>query len=289
MKKAKILRNLLEQREIIVAPGVYDAFSAKMVEHAGFAVSFITGAGVSASLLGEPDVGLVTMTEQVTQAAYIANAVNIPILADADTGYGNPMNVIRTVKEFERAGVAGVMIEDQEIPKRCGHLEGKRIISKSEMTQKIKAAIDSRQDIDFIIIARTDARAVHGLEAALERGYAYVEAGADMLFIESPVSLDEIRKIGGAFSLPLILNMGGKKTPNISASEAEKLGYKMIVFPGDIQRAGGKAMLDTLKFLKETGNTKSIQDRMLSFDERFELLGLKEYFKKEERFLSYDE
>jgi carboxyvinyl-carboxyphosphonate phosphorylmutase len=286
MKKTEMLRSLLKQDGITVAPGAYDAFSARMVEHIGFKVVYASGAAISASLLGKPDVGFVTMSEMVAQVRNIVSAVNIPVISDADTGYGNPMNVMRTVREFEQAGVAGIHIEDQELPKKCGHLEGKRLVAKEEMVQKIRAAIEARQDDNFVIIARTDAQAVYGLGDALERGHAYVEAGADMLFVESPESIDELKAIARSFSIPLLLNRGGKKTPNISAAEAEELGFKIVIFPGDAQRAAGKAMLDVLKVLKETGNTVSIQDRMLSFDERFELLGLKEYYEDEARFLS---
>ncbi len=285
MKKTAILRNLLKQKGIIVAPGAYDAFSAKLVEHVGFKVLYTTGAGISHSLLGQPDVGLVTMTEMVNQVRNIVNAVNLPVISDADTGYGNPMNVMRTVREFERAGVAAIHIEDQETPKKCGLLEGIRLVTKQEMVQKIKAAIEAREDDDFIIIARTDARAVNGLEDAVERGHAYVEAGADVLFVVSPGSMDESMTIARAFDVPLLYNKGAKEATSLSVQEIEKLGFKIVIFPGHIHKAAGKAMLDTLKVLKQTGNTASIQDRMLSFEERNKLVGLKEYCEVEARFL----
>lgn len=189
MKKTTILRNLINQKGIIVAPGAYDGFSAKIVEFTGFKVLYASGGGISRSLLGGPDVGLLTMTEMLNQVRNIVNAVNLPVISDADTGYGNPMNVIRTVREFEQAGVAAIHIEDQEMPKRCGHLKGKRLVTKHEMVQKIRAAIEAREDDDFVIIARTDAQAVYGLDDALERGHAYAEAGADVIFIESPASV----------------------------------------------------------------------------------------------------
>lgn len=214
MGKRRTFKERIYEKRIMVAPGVYDAFSAKLVEHMGFEALYITGAGISASLLGEPDVGLVTMTEQLTQARYIVNAVNIPVICDADTGYGNPINVIRTVTEFEKAGVAAIHLEDQEMPKRCGHLEGKRLVSKEEMVQKIRATIEARKSDDFVIIAHTDARSVYGLHEALERGHAYIEAGADVLFIEAPEGIGELKKVGKVFSgTPLLLNRGGKKTP----------------------------------------------------------------------------
>lgn len=276
----------LQENKIVIAPGAYDAFSAKLIEHMGFEAVYITGAGISASLLGEPDVGLVTMTEQVTQARHITSVVSIPVICDADTGYGNPINVMRTVAEFEKAGVAAIHLEDQETPKKCGHLEGKRLVSKEEMIQKVRAAVEARNSKDFIIIARTDARSVYSLQEALERGYAYIQAGADVLFVEAPENVDELRQICRTFNgIPLLLNLGGKKTPPISVGEAEELGFRIVIFPGDLQRAAGKAMLSTLQVLKDEGNTVSMGKNMLSFDERFELLGLNKYYELERKFL----
>lgn len=288
MGKRGAFKKRIQENKIVIAPGAYDAFSAKLIEHMGFEVLYITGAGVSASLLGKPDVGLVTMTEQLTQARYIVNAVKIPVICDADTGYGNPINVMRTVIEFGNIGVAAIHLEDQQMPKKCGHLEGKRLVSKQDMVQKIRAAVEARESKDFVIIARTDARSVYGLREALERGHAYIEAGADVLFIEAPESIDELREISKTFSgTPLLLNRGGKKTPPISVSEAEELGFRIIIFPGDLQRAAGKAILNTLQVLKDEGNTVSIQKNLLSFDERFELLGLNKYYELEQKFLGY--
>ena len=287
MKKTAMLRSLMHQKGIILAPGAFDAFSAKIIELTGFKVLAASGGGISRSLLGGPDVGLLTMTEMLNQVRNIVNAVNLPVISDVDTGYGNAINVMRTVREFEQAGVAAIHIEDQETPKRCGHLEGKKLIKKQEMVQKIRAAIEARRDDDFVIIARTDAQAVYGLDDALERGQAYAEAGADVIFIESPASIDEMKRIAESLKVPLLLNRGGgKKTPWLSASEIEALGFKIVVFPGDAQKAAGKAMLDTLRILKETGNTASIQDRMLSFEERNEISGLRQYYELEAKFLS---
>src|SRR5438105_15203501 len=198
------LRELLVQRDLLVAPGAYDALSARLIAQAGFPAVYMTGFGTAASVLGQPDVGLLTMSEMVSRAAAIAAVIasvagNLPLIADADTGYGNPINVRRTIHEYERAGVAGLHIEDQVWPKKCGHMEGKQVIPKDEMVQKIRAAVDARQDPEFVIIARTDANAVNSLEDALRRGKAYHEAGADVIFIEASRSMAELRSIAAAF------------------------------------------------------------------------------------------
>lgn len=287
IRKTRTLRDLLKRDQILILAGAYDGLSAKIVEYLGFDVVYVTGAGVAASVLGVPDIGLITMSEMVRQARNIVNVVDIPVISDADTGYGNPINVMRTVREFEQAGVCAIHIEDQEIPKRCGHLEGKRIVSKEEMVQKIRAAIEARTDPDFVLIARTDSRAVYGLEDALDRGNAYVEAGADVIFIEAPESVKELEIIGKSFDVPILVNRGGgKKTPWLSSEELQKLGFKLVVFPGDAQRAAAKAMIQVLKVLKETGNNTSNQDKMLTFEERFDILGLPKYQELEKEFLS---
>src|SRR5436305_9814965 len=194
MRTTTRLRELLAGPDLIVAPGAYDALSARLIAQAGFSAIYMTGFGTAASVLEQPDVGLLTMSEMVSRAAAIAAVVgDRPVIADADTGYGNPINVRRTIREYERAGVAAIHIEDQVWPKKCGHMEGKQVIPKDEMVQKIRAAVDARQDPNFVIIARTDANAVHGLADALERGHAYREAGADVIFIEAPRSLEELR------------------------------------------------------------------------------------------------
>ena len=285
MKRTEILRKLINENGIIVAPGAYDSFSAKIIELTGFKAVHASGGGISRSLLGGPDVGLLTMPEMLNQVKNIVNAVHLPVIADIDTGYGNPMNVMRTIREFEQIGVAGIHMEDQEMPKKCGHLEGKKLISKREMAQKIRAACEARQDKDFMIIARTDAQAVYGLDEAIERGQEYVSAGADAIFVESPASVEEMKKIVSSFKVPLLLNRGGgKKTPWLSVFEIEEIGFKIVIFPGDAQKAAGKAMLETMKVLKEKGNTTSVQDRMLSFEERNEISGLKEFYELEGKF-----
>ena len=278
-KKTRVFRELLEKDEILVAPGAYDCVSARIIEHIGFQAVYLSGAGVSASRIGKPDIGLITMTEQVDQARNIADSVDIPVIADADTGYGNPINVIRTVKQFEQAGAAAIHLEDQEMPKRCGHMEGKTLISKESMVQKIRAAVDARTDEDFFIFARTDAKAGYGLDEAIERGKAYVEAGADGIFIEAPESIEELRIIGHSFSVPLLVNRPpSKKTPWLSCQELEDLGFKVVIFPGYTNAVVEKALIDVLTVLKTTGNITSSYERMLTGEESWKIMGL-DYFK----------
>ena len=282
-KKRKSFRERIEEERIIVAPGVYDSFTAKLAEHVGFEALYVTGAGVAASLLGAPDIGLVTMTEQLEQTRRIASATDLPIICDADTGYGNALNVIRTVREFEKAGVCAIHLEDQLMPKKCGHLEGKKLVSTAEMVNKLKAALDTRTDGNFLIIARTDSRAILGLQDAIDRGLKYAETGADMIFIEAPESIDELARIGNSFrQVPLLVNRGGGgKTPPLSASNLQAMGYRVVIFPGDIQKAAGKAALKVLNTLKDRGNVDTLQDMMLSFDQRFQILGIEDFRKLE--------
>ena len=288
--KRRRFKERLQQGPIVIAPGCYDAFSAKLVEFAGFETGYMTGAGVSAGLAAMPDVGLLTMTEMVEQARRISDATGLPIISDADTGYGGPLNVRRTVEQFERTGACAIHLEDQEIPKKCGHLEGKRVISAGRMVDRLKASLDARTDENFLIIARTDARATHGLDEALDRGRRYAETGADVIFIEAPESVEEVQEIGRRFKdVPLLMNRGGGgKTPALSAAELERMGFQIVIFPGDLQKAAGKAMIEILSILKETGNTESAQAMMMSFEERFEILGLSR-FRELESLYSRDE
>ncbi len=282
MKKREQLRALLKGKGIVVLPGVYDCLSAKLAEKAGFQSLLITGAGISASVLGYPDVGLATMTEVLSQTRNIARSVEIPVLADCDTGYGNPINVRRTVQEFEDAGVAGLFIEDQAFPKRCGHFEGKQLISKEEMLQKIKAAVDARRDKDLILMARTDARAVYGLEHAIERAKAYAEAGADMIFVEAPQSVEELRRIPKSIGVPTMANLvEGGKTPLVSVKELEEMGFKFASFSGSAQKMAMKAMEELFGILKETGSVSGALGRIASLGERSELLGLPAFYRME--------
>jgi len=288
MNKAEVLRNLLKEPGIIVAPGAYDALTARIIElTGGFQAIYMTGSGVSMSLTGQADVGLLTMTEMVTQAKNINMAVSLPVIADADTGYGNAINVRRTVQEYERAGIAAMHIEDQVTPKRCGHFEGKQVISQTEMVGKIQAAVEARESDDsIVIIARTDARAVLGLDEALRRARAYVDTGAEVIFVDAPQSLQELEIIAESIKAPLMLNMTeGGKTPILSIRELEEMGYKIVIFPRSASNASIKAIQEVMKLLKETGTTKGFADQMITFEERNQILGLPEYEEMEKKYL----
>jgi 2-methylisocitrate lyase-like PEP mutase family enzyme len=232
MTQASGFRDLLKRDGMVVAPGAYDCITAKLIEQAGFAAVYMTGAG-SAATLGYPDFGLVTMSEMVANAGRIAAAVALPVIADADTGYGNELNVFRTVREFEKSGVAGIHIEDQEFPKKCGHLEGKQIIARDDYMAKIRAAVAARRDQDFLIIARTDSRAIAGFEEAITRANAALAAGADMAFVEAPQTREEVAAVPRLVSGPCLLNVvRGGKTPDLDLREAEAMGYKLAIVPG---------------------------------------------------------
>lgn len=290
MKKTKMLRNLLQEEGIIVAPGAHNAFAAKIIEQTGgFQAVYMTGSGTAMSLIGEPDIGLLTMTEMVTQAKNITNAVSLPLIADADTGYGNAINVVRTVQEYEKAGVAAIHIEDQIIPKKCGHFEGKQVISQDEMVGKIKAALDAREDPDFVVIARTDARAVLGVEEAIKRAKAYVEAGADVIFFEAPQSLEELKIIAKSIDAPLLINMDeGTKTPLLTTKELEEMGYKIVIFPRSAPCAAAKTIQELMQLLKETGTTKGFANRIVTFEERNLITGLARYKEMEKKYLALE-
>ena len=244
MKHTKALRKILAQERTILVPGAYDAVSAKILQQAGFRVLYMTGSGVTASLTGMPDVGILTMAEMVNQARNIVGAIDLPLICDADNGYGNPINVIRTVKEYERAGVAGIHIEDQVAPKKCGHFEGKQIVPAEEMVKKIEAAIYAREEDDFLLIARTDARSVEGLDEALERARLYAEAGADMIFVETPQSVEELKVISEKLShIPLLVNMvEGGKTPILPFEDLREMGFKIVLYPTSGIRAVAKIL-----------------------------------------------
>lgn len=273
--RRKRLRELLERPGLIIAPGAYDALSARLIEQAGFEVAYMTGSGAANSLLGQPDLGLTTMTEMANQAARICAATELPVVADADTGYGGPLNVRRTVQEYERAGVAALHIEDQTFPKRCGHFVGKSVIPVEEMVAKIRAALAARTDPDLVIIARSDAAAVEGVEAALQRGRAYEKAGADVLFIEAPRSPEELRRIGRSFRVPLVANMvEGGATPILPAAELEAMGYKLVLYAGALLRTAALAIQGTLRHLRSTGSTLGIEDHLAAFEERSRITDL---------------
>ncbi len=287
MKLTTKLRELINREEILVAPGTYDPMMAKIMAHVGFDAIYMTGAGVAHSTLAMPDIGLTTMTEMVERARRIADACELPVIADADTGYGNAINVMRTVKEYERAGVAAIHIEDQEMPKRCGHFAGKTVIPKEEMMGKLKAALDTRQDPDFLIIARTDARTAVGFEEAIERGQAYAEVGADVIFVESPKSEEELAKIGQAINRPLLANMVETGlTPLLPAAELQKLGFNVVIFPGGLARFLTRQAEDFLTTLKEQGTTASFLDRMNTFQRHNELLELEKFNELSKKYAS---
>jgi 2-methylisocitrate lyase-like PEP mutase family enzyme len=274
----------IRERRLLIAPGVYDGLSARVAERAGFSVVYVSGGAVARST-GVPDVGLMTMSEVLDRTREIVDAVDCPVIADADTGYGGTLNVGRTVREFERIGVAGIHLEDQAIPKRCGHYEDKTIVEPGAMVARIQAALDARVDPSFIIIARTDARAVEGLEPALARARRYAEAGADMLFIEAPQSEHEIETIATAFDTPLIINMfQGGKTPLLPASRLQELGYSLILVPSDLQRAAIHGMQRAAETLLGEGSTASFADQMVSFAERDRLVGLESYVELDDRY-----
>lgn len=273
MRKTQRLRELLASDGIVMAGGAHDAFSARLVEQAGFELCVVTGAGVAACR-GYPDVGLVTLEEMTRNARYIADALTIPVIIDADNGYGNAINVVRTVKEFEHAGVSGIHLEDQVWPKRCGHMFGKTLIPKEEMCQKLKAALDAREDPDFVIIARCDAMLVNGLDDVIDRCDAYIEAGADMLFCEVREDMDEIIAVANHFKdrVPLHWNHSpSPMVPRMSAKEVEALGYKTCCFYVQSLMAAAKTMQEVLGQIYKTGTSEGVVEQMIGFDELWEI------------------
>ena len=279
------LRALIERPEIVVLPGAYDCLSARLIEQTGFQTVFTTGFGLAASTLGMPDLGLMTASEILERVHNIVRSVNVPLVADMDTGYGNPLNVIRTVRECVSIGVAGIILEDQEWPKKCGHLEGKRVIPTEEQVQKLRAAVEAREDSGLVIIARTDARAPLGLDDAITRGKAYYAAGADVVFIEAPQSLDELRAIAQAFrGVPLFANMiEGGKTPLLSPQELHEIGFKLVVYPLSGLFAAARAIQHVFAKLKETGSTAGVTD-MATLDEFTDIVNVDQYRKWEKRY-----
>jgi len=279
------LRELLLKNEILVVPGAYDSLSAKIVEKAGFDAVYMTGFGASASLLGRPDVGLLTLSEMACHAANLVEAVNIPVIADADNGFGNAINVQRAVRLYEKAGVACIQIEDQVAPKKCGHMLGRQVIPKEEMVGKIKAACDARRDDNLMIMARTDARTSMGIEEAIERGKAYEAAGADIIFIESPESIEEMRVITSSFNVPVIANMVERgRTPLLSAKELQEIGYDIAIFPVSSLLAATQAVFDMMEELKNKGTTASMASRIFNFEAFNELVGLPDIKKAEKMY-----
>ena len=277
------LRQLLKDGDLIWAPGVYDGYSARIADAVGFPALYMTGAGVTASRLGQPDLGLISLTEMVDAARTIASVASVPVIADADTGFGGPVNVARTVHLFEQAGVAAIHIEDQTFPKRCGHLQGKAVASVEEFTQRIRAASTERFDPDFIIIARTDARAVNGLEDAIDRVERAFDAGADVGFVEAPLSIGEMERIIERASGPMLINIAANgRTPNLNVDQVRALGFRMAIWPGVLSRAGILAMRVAANVFKATG-TDAETSRGLSPRDVFEMVGLAEAIAIDER------
>jgi methylisocitrate lyase len=275
MKKTTLFRKLMLDKEIFVIPGCHDALSAKIVELVGFQAVTMGGYAASAASLAKPDVSLLTLTEYVTIARNIVQAVDLPFFVDGDTGHGNVTNVARTVREFEHAGVAALFIEDQVFPKRCGHMEGKQIIPTAEMVAKVKAAVDARVDNDLVIMARTDAVAVNGIEDAIERANLYREAGADLIFVEAPRSVEEMKRINREVDAPtLAIQIEGGKTPLVTTKELEELGFNVVVYPNATVYATAWALKGLWETLKKEGTTRSFTDRMICFDDFNTLIGL---------------
>ena len=284
--RGRTLADMFEAGEMVLAPGCYDALGARLVEEAGFRAAYMTGFGSAASRLGRPDVGLMSMSEMVDNARRIVEAVDIPVLADADTGYGNSINVIRTVREYEAAGVAGIHIEDQVMPKKCGHMDVKALVAPHEMASKIAAAAAARRSPDFLIVARTDARGAEGLEAALRRARRYREAGADALFVEAPQSVSEIETIAEEFpDVPLLFNYAeGGKTPAVEYDFLRELGFSLVIFPLTLLLSATKVMRAALARIKADGSPIGLLTSLTGFDEFLELIGMDEVRELERRF-----
>ncbi len=284
MRATTRLRQLLAGNDILVAPGVYDGLSARLVERAGFAVAYATGGGIARSL-GYPDLGLLGMREVVDRLAVIVEQVGIPVIADADTGYGTALSVQRTVREFERIGVAGFHLEDQQFPKRCGHLDDKAVVTTAEMVQTLRAARDAITDLDLVLIARTDAIAVEGLDRAIERADAYARAGADVVFVEAPETVEQIEAVARRLPYPKLINMfQGGKTPLVPLARLSELGYRIVIIPSDLQRAAIRAMDDVLATIKHDGNSAALAERMASFKEREAIVDTAGYLDRGRRY-----
>ena len=279
------LKKILKSNKPIVIPGVYDAIGAKIAEKVGFEAMFQTGYGTSATLFGMPDYGFIGATETVDNARRICRSVSVPVIVDSDTGYGNALSVWKLVQELEAAGASGIFLEDQRWPKRCGHMQGKEVISQEEYTEKLGAAIDARQNKDFIIVARTDARATEGLDGAIERGLQNKKTGADAVFIEAPKSIDEMKQIGKSIKAPLVANMiEGGATPLSSADALHKMGFKIILYPLSVLFANTFATMNILKELKKTGTTAKFKQKVVNFDQFNDLVELPKFRKLEKKY-----
>ena len=283
------LKRLLKRKKPLVIPGVFDAISAKIAEKAGFDAMFQTGYGTSATLFGMPDYGFIGSTETVENARRICRAVNVPVIIDGDTGYGNALSVWKLVKELESAGASGIFLEDQRWPKRCGHMKGKEVIRKEEYAEKLQAALDARKSKDFIIVSRTDARATEGLDKAIERGLYYKKIGADVIFVEAPKTIGEMKKIGKTIKAPLVANMiEGGATPISSASTLHKMGFKIILYPLSVLFANAFASIQNLKELKKSGTTTRLNKNLVNFDEFNNIVELSKFRKLERKYSTSD-
>lgn len=286
MNQTTRLRSILKQAPILVAPGAADALTARLIQEAGFAAVYATGAGIANTQFALPDIGLLSMTEMIEQIRRIVEAVDVPVIADADTGYGNPLNVQRTVREYEHAGVAAIQIEDQVSPKKCGHFSGKEVIAEEEMIQKLRAAVAARSDPDLVLIARTDSLATHGYDAAVARAKLYAANGADVIFIEAPTRREQIARLPKEIPAPLLFNMTeGGKTPMFSAHELEEYGYKIVIHPSTALRVAMRAMQESLAVLKSEASSASLLSRMMNWDERQRVVRLHEYEKLDQEFV----
>ena len=290
MNSRQLLKQLFKRERLLVAPGCFDGLSARLVEEAGFEAAYLSGGAVARSM-GIPDIGLVTMSEVIERAAQVVAAVKIPIIADADTGYGNAVNLVRSVREFERTGVAAIHIEDQITPKRCGHLDGKEVIPLPEMENKLQAALASRNDPDFLIIARTDARGVHSFDDAISRGRAFGKLGVDAIFVEAPQSEAELEEIPRALpDVPLLVNVfKGGKTPMLPVERLQQMGYRIAIYPSETQRAAIHAMRQALGLLKREGTTEKMDDALTTFKERDKVVGLDEWQRLEKQYMALSE
>jgi len=282
----KSIRKLLQDKSRpLVIPGIYDAIGAKIVEKVGFEAMFQTGYGTSATLFGMPDYGFIGSTETVDNARRICRAVSVPVIVDADTGYGNALSVWKLVQELENAGASGIFLEDQRWPKRCGHMQGKEVVPIDEYAEKLQAALDARSNKNFIIVARTDARATEGLDKAIERGLYYKKVGADVIFVEAPKTIQEMKKIGSAIDAPLVANMiEGGATPISSETKLHEMGFKIILYPLSVLFSNTYATLQILRELKRSGTTRKLNKKLVNFDQFNDLVELKKYRKLEKQY-----
>lgn len=281
------IRKLISRSGPLVIPGVYDAIGAKIAQKAGFEAMFQTGYGTSATLFGMPDYGFIGATETVDNARRICRAVSVPVIVDSDTGYGNALSVWKLVSELESAGAAGMFLEDQRWPKRCGHMAGKEVVEKEEYAEKLQAALDARRSKDFVIVARTDARATRGLDEAIERGRYYRKIGADIVFVEAPKTIDEMRQIGKAINAPLVANMiEGGATPLIPSKELYRMGFKIVLYPLSVLYANTFATMRVLKELRKSGTTSKVRKNLVSFDQFNDIVELPKFRNLELRYKS---